>query len=333
MQGIFISYRRQDSQSAAGRLADHLKEHLSGASIFRDVETIEAGVDFVDAIQRALSSCGVLLAIIGPRWISVTDAAGRRRLDDPHDYTRLEVAAALARPQVRVIPVLVDGAQMPATQELPDDLKPLSRRNAIELTDKRWDYDVGQLAETLRRALGLPDNPRPGPAPTPPRPTPVQKTGWPRWKWLAAGVAGLAVLGSLGNLMDTTPSGGNEPLPNLPEAPVELPPTDSIAPVVASPPPAPIQALNLSGNWVDSMGGQHQVVHQGNRIVIQGMSPDGYVSGTGQMQGHSGWLEYTLNGYPLRADLAVGADGRQIQVVATDPGTGQRYALVMTRVN
>lgn len=153
MRGVFISYRRQDSQSAAGRLADHLKDHLQGVPIFRDVETIEPGVDFIDAINRALQSCSVLLAVMGQRWLTIADATGRRRIDDPHDYNRLEVAAALKRSDVRVIPVLVEGAQMPATEDLPDDLKPLSRRNAIELTDKRWDYDVGQLVETLRRVI------------------------------------------------------------------------------------------------------------------------------------------------------------------------------------
>lgn len=153
-QGIFVSYRRQDSQSAAGRLADSLREHLPEAAVFRDVETIEPGMDFVDAINAALESCEVLLAVIGPRWISVQDEAGQRRLDDPGDYTRLELATALKRADVRVIPVLVDGAAMPAAESLPADLKALGRRNALELTDKRWDYDVSQLVAALRHILG-----------------------------------------------------------------------------------------------------------------------------------------------------------------------------------
>ena len=142
MKGIFVSYRRQDSQSAAGRLSDHLRDHLAGVPIFRDVETIEPGVDFVEAIERALASCGVLVAVIGPRWLSVTDAEGQRRLDSPDDYTRIEIATALNRTGVRVIPVLVEGAVMPLSTELPDDLGLLARRNAIEITDRRWDYDV-----------------------------------------------------------------------------------------------------------------------------------------------------------------------------------------------
>lgn len=175
MNGIFISYRRQDSQSAAGRLADSLKEQLPAAATFRDVEAIEAGVDFVDAINTALESCGVMLAVIGPRWISIQDDAGRRRLDDPEDYIRLELATALGRTDVRVIPVLVEGATMPDAEDLPADLKSLSRRHAVELTDKRWDYDVAQLVVTLRRILGL--EPR----------IPIPRT----WRGPAAALAGL----------------------------------------------------------------------------------------------------------------------------------------------
>ncbi|MBX3687049.1 MAG: toll/interleukin-1 receptor domain-containing protein, partial [Rhodocyclaceae bacterium] len=122
MQGIFVSYRRQDSQSAAGRLSDHLREHLAEVPLFRDVETIEPGADFVDSIERALKSCKVLIAVIGPRWATVTDEAGQRRLDNAGDYTRLEIATALKRSDVRVIPVLVEGAIMPGPEALPADL-------------------------------------------------------------------------------------------------------------------------------------------------------------------------------------------------------------------
>ena len=179
MPGIFISYRRQDSQSAAGRLADSLKERLPEATLFRDVETIEAGADFVNAINTALKSCGVLLAVIGPHWISIQDPAGGRRLENPNDYTRLELATALGRADVRVIPVLVDGALMPVAEDLPADLKALARRNALELTDKRWDYDISQLVATLRRTLGL--TPR----------NAISRT----WRLLGAGLAVLVVAG------------------------------------------------------------------------------------------------------------------------------------------
>jgi beta-lactam-binding protein with PASTA domain len=184
MSGIFISYRRADSQSAAGRLADDLKERLPEAAIFRDVETIGLGVDFVDEINRALAPCGVLLAVIGPRWLSVTGPDGKRRLDDPGDFTRLEIATGLKRSDVRVIPVLVEGAVMPSAADLPDDLKPLARRNAVELTDKRWQYDVGAVEATVREALGL-AKPTPEPGITKRMP----------WGLLAGGASVLALVG------------------------------------------------------------------------------------------------------------------------------------------
>jgi TIR domain len=102
MPRIFISYRRQDSQSAAGRLADNLKDHFGTAQIFRDIETIEPGSDFTESLIAALNSCAVLIAIIGPRWLSATDKKGQRRLDDPKDLTRQEIEIALSR-NIRVM--------------------------------------------------------------------------------------------------------------------------------------------------------------------------------------------------------------------------------------
>lgn len=153
MSGIFISYRREDSRSAAGRLTDFLERDFGTEEIFRDVETLEPGVDFEVAIRKALARCKLVLVLIGPRWLSVTDAQQRRRLDKEDDWVRLEIQIALQR-NIPVIPVLVDGATPPDAQDLPDALRPLARREAQELTDKRWDYDVGQLAAVIERILG-----------------------------------------------------------------------------------------------------------------------------------------------------------------------------------
>src|SRR5918994_450607 len=150
---IFVSYRRDDARGDAGRLTDKLKFHFGDKQIFRDVEAIEAGVDFVEAINSAVSQCAVLLAIIGPNWLKVTDSQGRRRLDDRNDFVRLEIAAALQR-NIRVVPVLVGGAVMPKAEDLPQGLESLARRQAHELSDPRWDFDVGQLVETLESPLG-----------------------------------------------------------------------------------------------------------------------------------------------------------------------------------
>jgi TIR domain len=130
---IFISYRRGETAYAAGWLYDRLADHYGGGQVFKDVDSIELVDDFVEVINGAVGSCDVLLALIGEDWLSITDADGRRRLDDPHDFVRLEIEAALAR-NVRVIPILVDGARMPTDEELPDSLDRLARRQALELS-------------------------------------------------------------------------------------------------------------------------------------------------------------------------------------------------------
>src|SRR4051794_19678564 len=146
MKGIFISYRRQDTAGYAGRLYDRLAGHFGADRVFMDVEGIEPGLDFVDAIERAVGSCEVLIVIIGPGWLA-TDSAGKRRLDDPKDFVRIETGAALAR-HIRVVPVLVDKAAMPLAEELPADLAPLVRRQAIELSNKYWDATTAELIRT-----------------------------------------------------------------------------------------------------------------------------------------------------------------------------------------
>ena len=156
MAGVFISYRREDSPGHAGRVFDRIRARFGSDVVFMDVTAIEAGVDFVDAIERAVGTCDVLLAVIGPQWSSSADGAGQRRLDNPSDFVRIEIAGALKR-DVRVVPVLVDGARLPAAAELPDVLQPLLRRNAVELRDARWDADIDQLIASLERIVKGPE--------------------------------------------------------------------------------------------------------------------------------------------------------------------------------
>src|SRR5580693_2788527 len=109
---IFISYRREEAAYAAGRLFDRLLRRFPKSQIFMDVDRLEAGEDFVEAIDASVASCDVLIAVIGRRWLDASDQGGKRRLDNPEDFVRLEISAALRR-RVRVIPVLLDGALMP----------------------------------------------------------------------------------------------------------------------------------------------------------------------------------------------------------------------------
>ena len=147
---IFISYRRDDSEGEAGRLFDDLTREFGDDCVFMDVAGISPGVDFRQAIEDNVAGCGVLLAVVGPTWISISNPDGHRRLDDPNDFVSLEIASALKR-NVPVIPVLVHEAKMPHAPELPDSIKDLSYRNSVELTHARWNSDVALLIEALKR--------------------------------------------------------------------------------------------------------------------------------------------------------------------------------------
>ncbi|HEY8113163.1 MAG TPA: toll/interleukin-1 receptor domain-containing protein, partial [Actinomycetes bacterium] len=149
---IFISYRREDSAYPAGWLFDRLADSYGKGQIFKDVDNIELGEDFVERITAAVGSCDVLLALIGPQWLTIADERGRRRLDSGDDFVRLEIEAALTR-KVLVIPILVDGASMPDPDELPPSLAKLVRRQALELSPNRFETDTGRLLKVLDKTL------------------------------------------------------------------------------------------------------------------------------------------------------------------------------------
>jgi WD40 repeat protein len=147
---IFISYRREETAYPAGWLYERLVEHFGQGQVFKDVDSIELGDDFVEVITAAVAGCDVLLALIGDRWLTITGKDGRRRLEDPGDFVRLEIEAALTR-NIRVIPVLVDGAEMPRSTDLPPSLAKLVRRQALELSPGR--FDTGRLLRVLDSSL------------------------------------------------------------------------------------------------------------------------------------------------------------------------------------
>jgi formylglycine-generating enzyme required for sulfatase activity len=147
---IFISYRRADSAYAAGRLYDRLATRFGEENIFMDVEVLEPGVDFVETIKTTVNSCKVLISLVGPQWLNIKDHQDRRRLDNPHDFVRLEIATAFRR-GIRVVPILVQGAHMPNDQELPNELKPLARLHALSIRHEHFNSD----ADRLTRAIGV----------------------------------------------------------------------------------------------------------------------------------------------------------------------------------
>jgi hypothetical protein len=206
---IFLSYRRDDGAGFAGRLADALEEEFGADSVFRDVDDIRPGEDFVQAIESHLREVGVVLVMIGPRWLTA-GAGGHRRLDDSGDFVRQEIQAALASGKP-LIPLLVGGATMPDAADLPDAIAGLARRQAVVLADGSWRDDVERLVVSLRPLL--PDR---GGAPV-------------RRRWilgLAGAVVGLVGIGGVIQLWRLRPPG---------------------RPTSASPPS--IQAVDVTGRW------------------------------------------------------------------------------------
>lgn len=163
---IFISYRRQETAWPARQLYDVLVARFGVESVFKDVDDIEPGDDFVDRITEAVAACDVLLALIGPQWLTMPDDKGLRRLDNPDDFVRLELKAALAR-GVRVVPILVDGARMPPTEQLPDDIAAITRRQAVEINPVGFNTErlLATLANTF--AARAAETPQPDPVAAP----------------------------------------------------------------------------------------------------------------------------------------------------------------------
>lgn len=260
MPRIFISYRRNDSAGHAGRLYDRLRAHFGAERVFMDVTGIEAGTDFVETIDAAVGGCDVLIAVIGREWTHSTDNAGHRRLELANDFIRLEVGSALKR-KVRVVPVLVEGALMPAGEDLPEDLRGLTRRQAVELRDSRWDADVEDLVASLERIPGTSSAAEVSQSPThptiqhptqlPPRPTPTSDTNPPSFgshenptvqsalPWIAGAGAVLAVV-LLAFWMAQRDARPEPEAPASTPVPVAVPSRDSAppAPVAGSAPPA-----------------------------------------------------------------------------------------------
>ena len=272
-RAIFISYRRDDTEGEAGRLFDDLTRTFGGKSVFMDVTDIKPGIDFRKVIDDNVATCGVLLAVIGPAWTTITGDAGERRLDDPNDFVRLEIASALAR-DIAVIPVLVHDARMPHPDQLPDNLKDLAFRNSVEIAHTRWNSDVQLLIDALRQYVGASSTASSEPVHAtvsvqlPPANAPAHEPSAPRASKtpLYAGVAVAAVLaiaaatffarhgsGTPGN--STNGAAGSAPTP--------------AATTTAASAESP-----LAGNWVNSSPLQRgsvsrlEIVATGNQLSI-----------------------------------------------------------------
>lgn len=148
MSDIFISYRREDSAPYAGRICDRLGASLGAHHVFMDVEDIAPGVDFTEAVGKTVGSCNVLVVVIGPRWLELLQARAGEQ-----DYVKYEITTALRR-GVSVIPVLVGGAAMPGESDLPAELAPLARRQAVTVRNAGFDQDASILIQAIRHETG-----------------------------------------------------------------------------------------------------------------------------------------------------------------------------------
>jgi uncharacterized membrane protein YeaQ/YmgE (transglycosylase-associated protein family) len=147
---IFVSYRRDDSLDVTGRIYDRLLKEYSDKTVFRDMDSIPLGFDFRQHIDKLISECSVCVVVIGNRWLTVTDKTGQRRLDDPKDHVRIEIESALRR-NVRVVPLLIGGAEMPSIDDLPPSLHDLAFRNGTHIRpDPDFHRDVDRLVAGLR---------------------------------------------------------------------------------------------------------------------------------------------------------------------------------------
>lgn len=154
MAKIFINYRREDSAPHAGRLYDWLARHFGDDHVFMDINQIEPGEVFDQVIQEKLKAVQAAVVLIGAHWLDIADANGQRRLDDPDDWVRLEIAALLER-DIRVIPVLVSGAMMPKSTQLPESLMSLALRQSLEISDHRFHTDINKLIQVLEKILSV----------------------------------------------------------------------------------------------------------------------------------------------------------------------------------
>ncbi len=169
--GIFISYRREHTAAIVDRLHRRLTDHFGVRQVDRDIEIVGPGDDFGQRIDEAVASSAALLAIISDRWLVDRNPAGKRPIGVPRDWVQREVEVALRRPGMLVIPVLIEGATMPGEQELPYDIRSLAMCNAMHLSDRGWEDDVGRLIVALEEVVeasgataALPTAARAGPA-------------------------------------------------------------------------------------------------------------------------------------------------------------------------
>jgi tetratricopeptide (TPR) repeat protein len=308
MPKVFVSYRRDDSGGSTSHLYYRLKQHFGAEQVFQDLHNIDPGSNSAESIKDALSSCDVLLVVIGKQWLTLKDDQGRRRLEKPGDLMVQEIETALKR-GIRVIPVLVDGAPMPPESALPGVLSQLAPLQALELSPERWDYDFSRLVKALSNL-----------EPSPVSPQEQKSTRW-RWKLLAA-VLLLAVLvwGSLLAYRIGKPSEKLEKGATTEPSPVKIP----SVPVIGILPFRNSSGVAELGLYSDGL------IHLVSRLLdccnqVQVVSPQNLKSITTAARTESEIQDIAANNgidYLLTGEILKGGDLLDVRVNATR-GAGQ----------
>ncbi|TDQ19424.1 TIR domain-containing protein [Algoriphagus boseongensis] len=204
---IFISHRHSDTQSDCRALKSELQKHFGKENVFLDIENLEPGIKFAEAIEKTLAQSKVVLVVMGPDWQGPKDENGIPRLFQENDWVRREVAASLQSPGTRVIPILLKNISEPKASDLPDDLKPLAELQATEINIKRWDYDVEQLIKFLEKIVPRKPNPIHESGSTSRRviPPPPPKSWLAKnYLWVLGGVVALFVIIGIAGTEPTT---------------------------------------------------------------------------------------------------------------------------------
>jgi hypothetical protein len=287
MAGIFINYRRDDVRGVAGRLYDHLTAKFSKDEVFMDVDAMKPGMDFVRQLDTSVSQCHIFLAMIGPNWLDAKDREGKRRLDDSGDFVRVELASALKR-EIPVIPVLIDGAEMPPEDRLPDDLKPLARRHALELRHTRFNSDADTIVGVLEKIS------------PPARHVP--------WRLIGAGIAVAAVVVA-GVVLAPMLIGSLHPIPAVP--------TSSPVAALIQTKPAPVSP-NIAGTW----SGTYYYDGNANKPVAFSFYFDAAGNGRSEEDNTFGDKSAPKLFATLKSSVNSLAAGEDITITKTYDGTG-----------
>lgn len=339
---IFISYRVQDTAGETGRLVDDLKQRFADEQIFMDIENLEPGADFVETIEKSLDTCDVILAVIGPRWLGNAEGDSSR-IKDPNDWVRLEVGTALKR-NIRVVPVLVDGAALPKPEQLPPDLQPLLRRQAIEISNKRWRYDTEQLINFLINSAGIQPMKNQPQAVAPAMPAPKKSR---TWLYVGIGFAlAIVVLLIIGSLMqqDQKTAGTNTGTEqNKQEQDISSSNTNTAVdqtspqPNKNTNPEDGTTSANITGTWQEVDEGETAtfVLRQnGNNIGVQVQMNGQIIStGTGQINNRDVVLNFLLLGMPTVLNATLANDGNTLNGSYTIQTNGTTQPVQLRRQN